>query len=368
METLVVGAGPAGLAVSALLGKAGLKYKIIEKAQNVGHAWRTHYDRLHLHTVKELSHLPEMPFPNEYPRYVPKDLLIEYMEEYAKKFSIQPHYSEELLSARRKDGYWQAETSESTYFIKNLIICTGYNHTPSVPHWEGEETFRGEILHSKSYRNSLPFRGKKVLVVGVGNTGGELAIDLVENGIETAICVRSPLRIVPREILGVPMQWSAYFLSKLPLDFADDLSQFILGLATHDLSEFGIERPSYGSIRQVQEQEKIPLVDIGTVQLIRERKLRVLPGIQRFHENYIEFTDGKKETFDTVLLCTGFLPRLKQIFPEEDLFTEKGYPLVRGKECLPGLYFLGFTNHVSGFLRYIGVEARSIVEEILEKR
>jgi len=364
VENFVVGAGPAGLAISGLLGKSNLEYTIIEKSQAVGSAWRTHYERLHLHTVKELSALPGLPFPKHYPRYVPRDLLIEYMENYTRHFHIFPQFEEELKLAKRDSGGWKVVTSKDEYLVKNLIICTGYNHTPKIPHWEGEDQFQGEILHSKVYRNYKPFLGKKILIVGIGNTGGELAIDLIEHGIETSICVRSPLRVVPREIFGIPMQWTALVLSKLPLDLADSISQFLLHLTTHDLQEFGIQRPSYGSIRQVKEQEKIPLIDIGTVKLIRERKLKVFPGIKKFFTSGVEFVNGLKEDFDIVLLCTGFEPALKNLFPEEEIFNSKGYPLVRGKQALEGLYFLGFTNHVTGFLRYIGVEAENILKEI----
>ncbi|MCX7997630.1 MAG: NAD(P)/FAD-dependent oxidoreductase [Leptospiraceae bacterium] len=369
LENLVVGAGPSGLAISALFSKHKIPYKIIEKEKGVGAAWRTHYDRLHLHTIKSLSHLPLLPYPKEYPRYVPKDLLIQYMENYAKTFGIEPSFEEELLEAKRStEGLWQVKTNKEEYLVKNLIICTGYNHTPNVPHWEGEDKFQGEILHSKSYRNATPFKGKKVLIVGIGNTGGELAIDLIENGIDTSICVRSPLRVVPRELFGVPMQVTAFLLSKLPLGIADAISQFLLYITTYDLSEYGIQTPTYGSVRQVAEMEKIPLVDIGTVKLIRERKLKVFPAIRKFHEREIEFVNDQKAVCDTVLLCTGFHSNLKKFFPNEDIFTPKGYPKVRGKEYLKGLYFLGFTNHVSGFLRYIGVEAQNILNEIQRGR
>ncbi len=369
VENLVVGAGPAGLAISALLSKHHIPYKIIEKENSVGAAWRTHYDRLHLHTIKSLSHLPLVPYPKDYPRYVPKNLFIEYMEDYAKTFQIQPAFQEELLEAKKNSNTkWEVTTNKEKYLVKNLIICTGYNHTPYIPHWENENTFQGEILHSKNYRNAKPFIGKKVLIVGIGNTGGELAIDLIENGVNTSICVRSPLRVVPRELFGIPMQIMAFLLSQLPLKIADGISQFLLYLTTYDLSEFGIQTPSYGSVRQVAEMEKIPLVDIGTVQLIREKKLRVFPGIKKFDSHGVEFVNNQKENFDAILLCTGFQSNLKKFFPNEDIFTEKGYPKIRGKECQKGLYFLGFTNHVSGFLRYIGVEAKNILQEIQRRK
>ncbi len=226
--------------------------------------------------------------------------------------------------------------------------------------------FQGQILHSSDYRNGKSFLGKRVLVIGIGNTGGEIAIDLFESGAKVSISVRSPVRIVPREIWGVPMQYSALLFSFLPPKLGDYLSKTILGFVVPDYSKYGLVTPNYGTISQLKYQEKVPLIDIGTVSLIKQGVISVVPEIQTFKKTSILFKNGKEEKFDVVLLATGYRSGLESIMSGySELFNEKGYPKIRGSETeLSGLYFLGFNNHVGGFLRNIGIEAKKIGKKI----
>ena len=366
IHTLVIGGGPAGLAVGAVLRLGGVSFSIIEKNDKVGYAWHNHYERVHLHTVKQLSALPFMPFPKNYPRYVPRQLLIEYFEAYAKKFSLVPYFNQPAKSIHKENDTWITETPETIYKSKKLILATGYNHSPLKPTWDGMKEFQGQILHSSDYRNGKSFLGKRVLVVGIGNTGGEIAIDLFESGAKVSISVRSPVRIVPREIWGVPMQYSALLFSFLPPKLGDYLSKTILGFVVPDYSKYGLVTPNYGTISQLKYQEKVPLIDIGTVSLIKQGVISVVPEIQTFKKDSILFKNGKEEKFDVVLLATGYRSGLESIMSGySELFNEKGYPKIRGSESeLSGLYFLGFNNHVGGFLRNIGIEAKKIGKKI----
>ncbi len=369
IHTLIVGGGPAGLAVGAVLRLGGVSFSIIEKNDKVGYAWHNHYERVHLHTVKQLSAFPFMPFPANYPRYVPRQLFIEYMEDYAKKFSLVPYFNQPAKAIHRDGDFWITETPEVIYKSKKIIIATGYNHSPLSPKWDGIENFQGQFLHSKDYRNGKSFLGKRVLVVGIGNTGGEIAIDLFESGAKVSICVRSPVRIVPREIWGTPMQYSALLFSFLPPKIGDYLSKTILGMIVPDYSKYGLVTPEFGTISQLKYQEKVPLIDVGTVSLIKQGAISVVPEIQTFNRDSILFKNGKEEKFDVVLLATGYRSGLESIFSgNSELFNEKGYPKIRGSETdLPGLYFLGFNNHVGGFLRNIGIEAKKIGKKIVKE-
>ena len=365
-NTIIIGAGAAGLSTSAFLGKEKIPYILLERDGGVGSSWRRHYDRLHLHTVKTFSHLPMLPFPSSFPKYVPRESLISYMELYAEKFHINPIYHTTVTKIENVDSQWMVTTKDTTYTSQNIVVATGYNHTPHIPEWKGFKEYKGEISHSREYKNGTNYRGKKVLVVGAGNTGAEVALDLYEYGAQPSICIRGPLRVVPRDLFGVPTQISALMLNTLPLNIADQISQFLLFLAVPDLSEFGIKPPDYGSLRQVKDEEKIPLIDIGTIDLIRKRIIHVVPGISEFLENEVLFENGAKEKFDSVILCTGYKPNLHSIFPStNNLFDKKGYPIKKGEELEKGLYFAGFNNHITGFLHYIGIEAERISNHII---
>ena len=367
-DTIIVGAGPAGISLASLLSKENVPYLLLEKSENVASSWRGHYDRLHLHTVNSFSHLPLLPFPNNYPRYVSRDLLVSYFDSYISKFNINPIFKSEVKSITKLDEGWKILTNSEEYISRRVVIATGYNNIPFYPEWESLKNYSGEVVHSRDYKNGIKFKNKNVLVVGAGNTGGEIAIDLHENGAKPSICIRSPLRIVPRDLLGVPMQISAIILNKLPLAIADKISQLLLYLTVPNLKKYGILPPAYGSLRQVKEFQKIPMIDIGTVDLIRKNIVTVYPGIKSFSNLEIEFDDGRKANFDSIILCTGYKTGLVNLFNNSTEFLDqRGYPLKKGEEINNGLYFAGFNNHITGFLHYIGIESERISKDISNK-
>jgi cation diffusion facilitator CzcD-associated flavoprotein CzcO len=235
-DVVVIGAGPAGLAVGACLRQAGLDFIILEKERQLGSSWRRHYERLHLHTIKRYSSLPLLPFPKDYPRYVPKDLMIKYLDNYAQHFDLQPHFGEAVRSVHRADEDWSVETESSTVRARSVVVASGYNADPVSRSDAGLERFKGKLIHSADYRNAKPFAGQSVLVIGMGNTGAEIALDLAEGGARPTISVRNGIHIVPRELFGLPIQVVAMLATKLlPLKANDALFPPILDLAIRNL-------------------------------------------------------------------------------------------------------------------------------------
>ncbi|RMG74004.1 MAG: NAD(P)/FAD-dependent oxidoreductase, partial [Bacteroidetes bacterium] len=214
---LLIGAGPAGLAMAGRLHHHQIPYLLLEASETLVPSWRNHYDRVHLHTVKEHSHLPYAPFPADYPRYIPRDQLIAYYEAYARERNIQPRLGQRVIHLTRTDTLWQATTTTGeVYVAPEVVLCTGVNREPHQPAWPGMEQFQGQILHSRAYRSGAPFAGQRVLIVGMGNTGAELAIDLHEHGAQAALSVRGPVNIVLRDFLGRPTQKTSMLLRRLP--------------------------------------------------------------------------------------------------------------------------------------------------------
>ena len=353
-QILIVGAGPAGLAVAAQLREADLEFEIIEKSQHVGNAWREHYDRLKLHTVKELSSLPGLPFPEDYPRYVSKDQLVAYFEQYCQHFSITPIYGTEATSIKRQENNsWSVETNTNQSFhCQHLIIATGVNHYPNRPHFKGEDKFQGEILHSKIYKKPQPFIGQRVLVVGMGNTGAEIALDLADNGAaSTTITVRGPVNIVPLELNGRPTQVTALMLAKLPNWLGDRIGSLVRKITMGDMPKYNLPYPKMPPARQLRELGKTPVVDLGTADRIRDRKIQVInSGIDHLDEKTVYFKNGSQGDFDTILLATGYKANIHQIIEGADsMVDDQGWPeFVIGKGPHSGLYFIGFDNYTPG--------------------
>ncbi len=363
---IVTGAGPSGLAVAGCLRQAGVAFEVLDKADKVASAWHAHYERLHLHTARHLSSLPHFPWPDRYPLYPSRTEVIEYLTEYAARFKIAPRLGEEVVGARREGDRWEVTTrAGSVYRAPNLVVATGYNHTPLAPSWPGQETFRGTVIHSAQYRNGAPFKGKKILVVGIGNTGGEIAIDLHEHGATAAIAVRGPVHVVPRDFMGRPVQQTAIWLSYLPLWLRDAISLRVSKHVFGDLSDIGLRRPPYGPSTQVVKHAKIPLIDVGTIGLLRSGVLKSHPDVVRFTETGVVFSNGAERPFDAVVLATGYRPDVRFVEGAERIADERGYPrAVSDGQALPRAWFVGFHNSQGGLLRKIGFEAQRVAREM----
>jgi cation diffusion facilitator CzcD-associated flavoprotein CzcO len=369
VSVLIIGAGPAGLAVAARLRRRGIPFHIIEAGRQVGMAWHEHYDRLHLHTVKEKSHLPYLPFPKDYPRYVSRERLCAYFQTYAETFDIRPHFGEKAASIRRApDGRWRVYAhSGREWLAGRVVLATGVNRVPYQPVFPGQERFEGRIIHSKAYKNPAPYAAQRVLVVGMGNTGAEIALDLADNGVTTFISVRGPVNIVPRDFLGRPTQLTALALAKLPNWLGDGIGKAVRRLTMGDLREYGLSMPDMAPARQLREMGKTPVVDIGAANAVRAGRIRVLPAIERFESRHIVFQDGQNLPFDAVVLATGYRPQLEDLLENTDeLLDQYGCPRqVVGAGPYRGLFFIGFDNYTpGGILGVINRDSAIIAEEI----
>ena len=372
MTTLIIGAGPAGLAMAGQLAHRGLPFTVLEASEHIGFSWRNHYDRLHLHTVKQHSALPHLPYPDEYPTYVTRLQLVEYMEQYAERFGIRPLFNQTVTRIQQNpaDGTWQVKTQTDTFTAERVIVATGYNRVPHKPELPGLQNFRGIVWHSHEYRNGAPFRHENVLVVGMGNTGAELALDLLENGATPFISVRGPVNIIKRDVFGRPAQPTAIFLSKFPNWFYD----FVTGIAQRidigDVSAYGLGKPRHPPSYDTR-RGKIPVIDVGTLDQIKSGNITVLPGIERINAKTVTFTDMRELPFDAIVLATGYRPALAAVLGAGlagQVLNEKGFPKNRwfDEESLQGLYFLGYTTPLTGVIYGLNVDSDRIARHIAE--
>ncbi|UCE32288.1 MAG: NAD(P)/FAD-dependent oxidoreductase [Burkholderiales bacterium] len=370
---MIIGAGPAGLAAAACLRERGLPYRVLERGDRVGRSWREHYDRLHLHTIRTLSHLPGLPLPGGYPRYVARAQVVDYLEAYAERFGIEPTFGVEVVHVERtarEGGPWRIEASDGRSFeARHVIVATGLNRVPVAPSWPGQDETTIPISHSRDYRNGANFAGRSVLVVGMGNTGAEIALDLCEHGARAAISVRGPVNIVMRDTLGRPVQQTAMLLARLPTRLADPIGRLLQRLSVGDLSRWGLERPAIAPGAQLRTTGQTPTIDVGTVARIRRGEIEVLPGVERFEREAVCFTDGRRRTFDQVVLCTGYRPELTEIVPASaSMLDARGYARdVIGRGEAAGLYLLGFDPYSpGGLLNGIARDAPRVAEAIAE--
>jgi cation diffusion facilitator CzcD-associated flavoprotein CzcO len=367
-DVLVVGAGPAGLATAGCLIQRGLCPCVIEKAPQLADSWRRHYERLHLHTVKALSALPGLPFPAQAPRYVPRQGVVDYLAAYAAHFGIEPVTGEEALRIERAAGGWQVTTASGRrYPARHLVLATGANRWPNRPAFADEARFEGEILHSAGYRNPAPFVGRRVLVVGMGNTGAEIALDLAEQGVRVALSVRGPVNMVHRDVLGRATQQTSIALSRLPPFIGDTVARLLCDLTVGNLSRHGLQRSRVSPLRQLREAGRTPVIDVGTLARIKAGEIAVHPAIERFVPRGVCFADGREAAFDAVILATGYRAGIERLFPQgPPPLDDTGLPReVVGQGAHAGTYFVGFDiRQPGGLLRAIGQQAERAAEAI----
>ena len=268
-DAVVIGAGPAGLAAAASLQMQGMRAVILDKADKVGSAWRRHYDRLHLHTYRGHSGLPGLPMSAAYGRYPSRAQVVEYLELYASHYKLEPVFDCHVGAIRRKGERWRVVAGSNVFAAPVVVIATGIADFPFSPTWPGMETFHGKILHSSAYRNPAPYADERVLVVGLGNSGGEIALDLAECKVDVTLCVRGPVRILPRELLGLPILTWAIAQRHLPARVVDFMSAPAIRLAVGSIESLGMKRAAKGPRQMVEEDRRVPMIDVGTVAMIR---------------------------------------------------------------------------------------------------
>jgi cation diffusion facilitator CzcD-associated flavoprotein CzcO len=364
LDAIIISAGPAGLAAAAALRARGLNTAILEKSDAVGAVWRRHYDRLHLHTDRARSALPGLPIPKAYGRYPSRAQVVEYIEHYTARFDLKPIFNAPVHAVRREGRGWRVEAGENSRTAPNVVVATGWADYPHAPTWPGMETFGGPIVHSSRYRNPAPFAGKRILVIGYGNSGGEIALDLAEAGIDVVLSVRGPVNIIPRELFGVPILFFPAAEQWLPPRLADALNAPLLRFAIGSIEKLGLKRSSKGPLQSIAEDGRVPLIDVGTLDAMRDGRIKLRGDIARFASDSVAFTQSPDERFDTIILATGFRPDLRPPLPDaKGVLTETGAPLVSGRATAePGLFFCGAIPSAVGQFRQIGIEARRIAD------
>jgi cation diffusion facilitator CzcD-associated flavoprotein CzcO len=363
-DAIVIGAGPAGLATAAALRARGLNAAILEKADAVGAVWRRHYDRLHLHTDRARSALPGLVIPNSYGRYPSRAHVVEYLEAYAAKFDLKPVFKAAVRAVRREGPGWRAEAGEDSQTAPIVVVATGWADYPYKPTWPGMEAFGGPIMHSSHYRNPGRFAEKRVLVVGYGNSGAEIALDLAEAGIDVSLSVRGPVNIVPRELFGLPILFFPAAEQWLPARLADSLNAPFVQFAIGSIEKLGLKRSPKGPIQAIEEDGRVPLIDVGTLDAIRDGRIELRDDVASFARETVVFKQSRAERFEAIILATGFRPDLRALLPDaKGVLNATGAPLVSGRATTePGLFFCGAIPSALGQFRQIGIEAKRIAD------
>lgn len=368
-EVLVIGAGPAGLAVAACLKRGGMEALILDRGEAVGDSWRTRYDRLHLHTPRVQSALPGSRIPARYGRWVAKDDMADYLSAYARDHSLEPRFGTDVRRLERDDGRWVALTQHDTVTAGQVVMATGYSHTPVRPRWPGEHEFHGQVLHSSEYRGPSAYQGQRVLVVGAGNSGAEIATDLADGGAkEVRLSIRTPPNVIPRQVGPIPATLMAIPMDYLPARLVDPMNQLLRRATLGDLTPYGMPAAPRGVVAQARATGVTPTIDVGLSAALRAGRVTPVASLERFEGREAVFADGARFAPDTVIAATGYTTGLPAIVGHLHVLDERGVPLMTGRKTLPGapgLRFIGLSNPLKGQLLQIRIDARAIARDII---
>ncbi|MEV4684535.1 flavin-containing monooxygenase [Streptomyces kurssanovii] len=364
----VVGGGPGGLAAAAALRERGVRAVVLERSESVGASWRRHYDRLHLHTTRRLSALPGLPMPRSFGRWVSRDDVVRYLDKYAEFHALEIVTGVEVSRIEPAGNDWVLHATGGRRLTgRAVVVATGFNHTPHLPDWPGRDTYQGRLLHAGEYRNPGPFAGKDVLVVGVGNTGAEIAVDLVEGGAaRVRLAVRTVPHIVRRSTAGWPAQRTGILVRRLPVRLVDRAGEVMCRIAVPDLAAQGLPRPDTGLYSRVKEGA-IPVQDVGLIDAVRTGRVEPVAALESFDDGKAVLADGTRISPDAVIAATGYRRGLEDMVGHLGVLDERGRPVVHGGRTpaqAPGLYFTGFTNPISGMLREMAIDARKIAKAL----
>jgi cation diffusion facilitator CzcD-associated flavoprotein CzcO len=373
METrdlVIVGGGSAGLATGALLRRVGIEPLIVEAGPEPGAAWRERYDRLRLHTPRLLSGLPGKRIPRRFGRWVARDGVLEYLREYAAAEGLDVRTGTRVKRIERDGDAWRLDTGEGAIRARDVIVATGYNGSPFTPEWPGRESFTGELTHSADYRNPQRYRGRDVLVIGVGNSGAEIATDVAEGGAaRTRLSVRTPPQILRRATAGIPAQLIGIAIRRVPPSWVDPISKAQRRLSIPDLAAQGLPRPKVGVRTSFITSGVTPVLDVGIVDAVRHGRVEIVAAVEGFDGPDVLLADGSRIDPDAVIAATGFRAGLDELVEQLGVLDGRGLPLATdGEPVLPGLWFIGFKPTLGGQLREGSIAARAVAAAVTARR
>jgi cation diffusion facilitator CzcD-associated flavoprotein CzcO len=370
-DVLVVGAGPAGLAVARELTRAGLRPRVVDGAARVAQPWRDRHDMLHLNTHSRFSALPGLRFPRAAGAFPYRDDVVRYLEDYARRLPVDIDWGVAVNRVDPQDGHWVARSGAGDLAARDIVLATGPDHVPVRPRWPGEAEFRGEVRHAADVRRPRDLAGRRVLIVGGGNSGVDLAGALLRVGVgKLWVSVRHGVTIIPRRLGPVPVHPLGVFARGAPVRVQDLTVGLTSRLAFGDLGRLGYPPPQQGAASLFAARGISPAADDGFVAALRRGAAAVVGPVTRFARDGVVLADGQRLDSDVVVCATGYRPGLEPLVGHLDVLDDRGRPVaVPGPvDGWPGLWFAGQRPPFHGNLYERGPEARRLAARLHRRR
>lgn len=368
---IVIGAGAAGLAAAHALIKAGVATLVLEKESRLAEPWFRRHERLHLNSHRDLSTLPGVDYPAGTPAFPHKTAVVRYLNDFSQAHGLPVRLGVAVEEIAFNGDHWTVETNAGPRLARHVIIATGRDRQPFIPQWKGADDFAGRIMHSADFGKAEDYAGKKVLVVGAGNSGFDVLNHLA--GADAAaiwLSARSGPALLPKRIGKIAVHRLSPFMARLPLGLADAVMAATQRLVFGDLTKFGLPPATSGGASRLSADYTAIATDDGAVRAIKAGKIVVLPQVREFVRDGVFLENGDLIAPDIVIAATGYRTGLERMVGKLDVLDDKGVPLFNGGGTdpkLPGLWFTGMRPSIRGCFANARIQAKAIARRIVRQ-
>ncbi|MER9405078.1 NAD(P)/FAD-dependent oxidoreductase [Mesorhizobium caraganae] len=369
---IVIGAGGAGLTAAHALLKAGVQVVVLEKEARLAEPWHRRHPQLHLNTHRDLSALPGVSFPAGTPAFPHRSAIIRHLNEFRAMHRLPVEFGVSVDEIAFDGDHWLVQTSVGPRLARHIIIATGRDRQPVIPAWKGMKAFAGRVIHSAEFGDANDYAGRKILVVGAGNSGFDALNHLAR--VDTAqiwLSARNGPALLPKRIGQIAVHRFSPILARLPFKLADAVMAATQRLVFGDLTAFGLPpTPSGGASRLASDYTAIA-ADDGAVNAIKDGRIIVVPTVREFTRDTVIFDNGVTIQPDIVIAATGYRTGLEAMLGKLGVLDKKGVPLFNGADSdpkLPGLWFTGMRPSIRGCFANARIQAKAIAARIARER